>query len=193
MKLLEERIQKDGIVKSDEILKVDSFINHQIDPFLMEKMGEEFKRLFSGLGINKILTIESSGIAIAVEAARQFGVPLVFAKKSKTANIADDLWQAEVYSFTHKKTNIIVVSKEYLSDRDNVLIIDDFIANGAAARGLISVCRQAGAAVSGIGIAIEKGFQPGGDEFRNQGIRLESLAIVEKMDPVTGKITFREQ
>lgn len=191
MKLLEERIQKDGLVKSDEILKVDSFINHQIDPMLMEEMGKEFKRLYDGCGINKVLTIESSGIAIAVEAARAFGVPLVFAKKSKTANIADDLWQAEVYSFTHKKTNVIVVSKEYLTSADRVLVIDDFIANGAAARGLLSVCQQAGAEVIGFGIAVEKGFQPGGDELRAQGIRVESLAIVESMDPETGKITFR--
>ena len=193
MELLERRIQKDGVVKTEDILKVDSFLNHQIDPDLMEQMGIEFHRLFQDAGITKILTIESSGIAIAVETARQFHVPLVFAKKAKTANIADDLWSAQVYSFTHKKMNTIVVSKDYLCAGDRILVIDDFLANGAAARGLLSVCEQAGAIVEGFGVAVEKGFQPGGEELREKGVRLESLAIVETMNPETGRITFRKQ
>lgn len=193
MKLLEERIQKDGVVKSEHILKVDSFLNHQIDPMLCAAMGEEFRRLFEKDGVTKVLTIEASGIAIGIEAARAFRVPLVFAKKSKTSNISDDLYTAQVYSFTHGNMNTICVSKSYLNEGDRVLIIDDFLANGEAVKGLISLCEQAGAIVCGAGISVEKGFQPGGEELREAGIHVESLAIVDAMDPVTGSITFRAQ
>lgn len=193
MNFLEERIVKDGIVKEDNILKVDSFLNHQMDTELFRRMGEEFKKRFDGKPINKILTIEASGIGIACVAAMSFNVPVVFAKKSKSVNIDGDMYVTEVESFTHKNKNQVIVSKKFLSADDHVLIIDDFLANGCALQGLISICHDAGATVEGIGIAIEKGFQPGGQIIRNLGYQLESLAIVDGMDASTGSITFRSQ
>ncbi len=191
MNFLEERIVKDGIVKEGNVLKVDSFLNHQMDIDLFDKMGEEFKKRFADCPINKILTIEASGIGIACIAARHFGVPVVFAKKSKSINIEGEMYVAEVESFTHKNTNQVIVAKKFLGPDDNVLIIDDFLANGCALQGLISIVQQAGGSVSGIGIAIEKGFQDGGKIIRNLGYRLESLAIVESMNAETGEIVFR--
>jgi xanthine phosphoribosyltransferase len=193
MNFLEERIVRDGVVKEGNVLKVDSFLNHQLDVKLFEQMAEEFERRFEGIEINKILTIESSGIAIASIAALKFGVPVVFAKKSKSINLDGDMYTADVVSFTHKVTNKVIVSKKFLSEEDKVLIIDDFLANGCALQGLIQIVRSAGAEVAGIGIAIEKGFQNGGHIIRNLGYKLESLAIVESMDAETGKIVFREQ
>jgi len=193
MNFLEERIIKDGVVKPGNVLKVDSFLNHQMDISLMDQLGEEFKRRFAGKNINKVLTIEASGIAIACSVARCFGVPLVFAKKSKSVNIDGDMYVAEVESFTHKNKNQVIVSKKYLSPDDHVLIIDDFLANGCALQGLISITESAGATVEGLGIAIEKGFQFGGRSIRNLGYHLESIAIVESMDAETGTVTFREQ
>ncbi len=193
MNFLEERIQKDGVVKEGNVLKVDSFLNHQMDISLFEKMGEEFKKRFEGKPINKILTIEASGIGIACIVARYFDAPVVFAKKSKSINIDGDMYVAEVMSFTHNCKNQVIVSKKFLSEEDHVLIIDDFLANGCALQGLISIVNEAGATVEGIGIAIEKGFQIGGKTIRNMGYQLESLAIVEAMDPATGEVTFREQ
>ena len=193
MNFLEERILKDGIVKPGNVLKVDSFLNHQMDIALLDQIGEEFKRRFSDCNITKVLTIEASGIAIAYPVARAFGVPMVFAKKSKSVNIDGEMYVAEVESFTHKRTNTVIVSKKFLSADDHVLIIDDFLANGCALQGLISIVESAGATVEGLGIAIEKGFQDGGYRIRNLGYRLESLAIVEAMDAITGDITFRKQ
>ncbi len=193
MNFLEERIAKDGIVKPGNVLKVDSFLNHQIDMALMDEIGREFKRRFGNLNITKVLTIESSGICLAGPVAREFGVPLVFAKKSKSINIAGDVYTAEVESFTHKNKNQVIVSKQFLNENDHVLIIDDFLANGCALQGLISITESAGATVEGLGIAIEKGFQIGGRVIRNLGYRLESLAIVDAMDAETGTIQFREQ
>ncbi len=193
MNFLEERISKDGIVKPGNVLKVDSFLNHQIDVALIDEIGREFKRRFADLDVTKVLTIESSGIAIACPVAREFGVPLVFAKKSKSINIAGDVYTAEVESFTHKNKNQVIVSKQFLKENDRVLIIDDFLANGCALQGLISIAEAAGATVQGLGIAIEKGFQIGGRVIRNLGYRLESLAIVDAMDAKTGTITFRQQ
>lgn len=193
MNFLEERIQKDGIVKEGNVLKVDSFLNHQMDIELFEEMGKEWKKRFEGIHINKILTIEASGIGIACMAAQYFHVPVVFAKKSKSINIEGDMYIAEVESFTHKTQNQVIVSKKFLGPNDHVLIIDDFLANGCALQGLISIVSQAGGTVEGIGIAIEKGFQQGGRMMRNLGYRLESLAIVESMDASTGEIIFREQ
>lgn len=193
MNFLEERIQKDGIVKEGNVLKVDSFLNHQMDIDLFRQMGEEWKRRFADTSINKILTIEASGIGIAAIASEYFHVPVVFAKKSKSINIEGEMYTAEVESFTHKCKNQVIVSKKFLSPEDRVLIIDDFLANGCALQGLISIVAQAGASLEGIGIAIEKGFQSGGRVIRNLGYRLESLAIVESMDEKTGKIVFREQ
>ena len=193
MNFLEERILKDGIVREGNVLKVDNFLNHQMDIELFDQMGAEFKRRFADKPINKILTIEASGIGIACMAARHFGVPVVFAKKSKSINIDGDVYAAEVESFTHRCKNMVIVSKKYLSPEDHVLIIDDFLANGCALQGLISIVSQAGGTVEGIGIAIEKGYQAGGRAIRNLGYRLESLAIVEAMDHVTGDITFRPQ
>lgn len=193
MNFLEERIVKDGIVKEGNVLKVDSFLNHQIDIDLFNQMGEEFKKRFEGKNINKIVTIEASGIGIACVVAQHFGVPVVFAKKSKSINIEGDMYIAEVESFTHKCKNQVIVSKKFLNEDDHVLVIDDFLANGCALQGLISIINQAGGTVEGIGIAIEKGFQVGGNIIRNLGYQLESLAIVEDMDAKTGKITFREQ
>ncbi|MBE6616874.1 MAG: xanthine phosphoribosyltransferase [Ruminococcaceae bacterium] len=193
MNFLEERIVKDGVVKPGNVLKVDSFLNHQMDISLMDQLGDEFKRRFAGKNINKVLTIEASGIAIACSVARAFGVPLVFAKKSKSVNIDGDMYVAEVESFTHKNKNQVIVSKKYLSPDDHVLIIDDFLANGCALQGLISITESAGATVEGLGIAIEKGFQFGGRSIRNLGYHLESVAIVDSMNAETGEIVFREQ
>lgn len=193
MNFLEERIVKDGIVKEGNVLKVDSFLNHQMDIDLFNQMGEEFKKRFEGKNINKIVTIEASGIGIACVVAQHFGVPVVFAKKSKSINIEGEMYIAEVESFTHKCKNQVIVSKKFLNEDDHVLVIDDFLANGCALQGLISIINQAGGTVEGIGIAIEKGFQVGGNIIRNLGYHLESLAIVEDMDAETGKITFREQ
>lgn len=193
MNFLEERIQKDGVVKEGTVLKVDSFLNHQMDIELFEKMGEEWKSRFAGKPINKVVTIEASGIGIACIVAKYFGTPVVFAKKSKSINIDGDMYVAEVESFTHKCKNQVIVSKKFLSPDDHVLIIDDFLANGCALQGLISIVNSAGATVEGIGVAIEKGFQIGGQTIRNLGYQLESLAIVDAMDAETGSITFREQ
>ena len=193
MNFLEERILKDGIVKEGNVLKVDSFLNHQMDIELFEKMGEEWKSRFVGKPINKVVTIEASGIGIACIVAKYFGTPVVFAKKSKSINIDGDMYVAEVESFTHKCKNQVIVSKKFLSPDDHVLIIDDFLANGCALQGLISIVNSAGATVEGIGVAIEKGFQIGGQTIRNLGYQLESLAIVDAMDAETGSITFREQ
>ena len=193
MNFLEERIAKDGIVKEGNILKVDSFLNHQMDIDLFNQMGEEFKRRFDGKPINKILTIEASGIGIACIVANHFHVPVVFAKKSQSLNIDGDVYAAEVESFTHKRKNQVIVSKKFLSPEDHVLIIDDFLANGCALQGLLSIVAQAGGTVEGIGIAVEKGFQQGGRIIRNLGYQLESLAIVESMDAEHGTIKFREQ
>ena len=191
MNFLEERIIKDGVVKEGNILKVDSFLNHQLDVALFDEMGAEWAKRFEGVEITKILTIEASGIGIACVAARHFNVPVVFAKKSQSVNLDGEMYTAEVESFTHKNKNNVIVSKKFLNENDKVLIIDDFLANGCALQGLISIINSAGATVAGIGIAIEKGFQPGGQIIRNLGYKLESLAIVDGMDHVTGKITFR--
>ncbi|MFR7424975.1 MAG: xanthine phosphoribosyltransferase [Clostridium sp.] len=193
MNFLEERILRDGIVKEGNVLKVDSFLNHQMDISLFEQMGEEFKKRFAGKEINKIVTIEASGIGIACVVAKYFNVPVVFAKKSKSINIEGDMYVAEVESFTHKCKNQVIVSKKFLSPEDKVLIIDDFLANGCALQGLISIITEAGASVEGIGIAIEKGFQMGGRLIRNLGYQLESLAIVDSMNADTKEIVFREQ
>ena len=193
MNFLEQRILRDGAIKPGNVLKVDSFLNHQLDVALLEQIGEEFKRRFEGLPITKVLTIESSGIAIAYPVAKAFGVPLVFAKKSQSVNLDGQMYVAEVDSFTHKRRNMVIVAKKYLNAGDHVLIIDDFLANGCALQGLISIVEDAEATVEGCGIVIEKGFQEGGERIRNLGYRLESLAIVEEMDAETGSITFRQQ
>ena len=193
MNFLEERILKDGVVKPGNVLKVDSFLNHQMDIALMDQMGEEFRRRFADKKVTKVLTIESSGIAIACSVAREFGVPVVFAKKSKSINLDGDMYVAQVESFTHKNVNNVIVAKKFLSADDHVLIIDDFLANGCALQGLISITESAGATVAGLGIAIEKGFQIGGRVIRNLGYDLESLAIIESMDADTGTVVFREQ
>ena len=193
MNCLEARILKDGVVKEGNVLKVDSFLNHQMDIQLMNEIGAEFYKRFQGKPINKILTIEASGIAIAYAVAQQFKVPLLFAKKSKSINIAGDVFTAEVESFTHKNKNTVVVSKQFLSADDHVLIIDDFLANGSAMQGLISIVESAEATVEGLGIVIEKSFQDGGYRLRNLGYRLESIAMIEAMDEKNGKITFRQQ
>lgn len=193
MNFLEERIAKDGIIKEGNVLKVDSFLNHQMDIELFNEMGKEFKNRFEGVPINKIMTIEASGIGIACIVAQHFNVPVVFAKKSKSINIEGEMYIAEVESFTHKCKNQVIVSKKFLNPEDNVLIIDDFLANGCALQGLISIVKDAGANVAGIGIAIEKGFQNGGRMIRNLGYKLESLAIINSMDWETGDIEFGEQ
>ena len=193
MNFLEERIVKDGIVKEGNVLKVDSFLNHQMDIELFDQMGAEFKKRFADRPINKILTIEASGIGIACVVAQHFGVPVVFAKKTKSINIEGEMYTAEVESFTHKCKNQVIVAKKFLSEDDHVLIIDDFLANGCGLQGLIQIVKAAGGTVEGIGIAIEKGFQSGGTVIRNLGYHLESLAIVDGMDASTGEITFREQ
>ncbi|MBR6784361.1 MAG: xanthine phosphoribosyltransferase [Clostridia bacterium] len=192
MNFLEERIIKDGTIKPNNVLKVDSFLNHQMDIELMDRIGEEFYNRFKDCDITKVLTIEASGIAIACSVARCFKVPVVFAKKSKSINIDGEMYIAEVESFTHKNTNNVIVSKRFLNENDRVLIVDDFLANGCAMQGLIKITESAGATVMGLGIAIEKGFQIGGRVLRNLGYRLESLAIVESMDHETNTIKFRE-
>mgnify|MGYP000881037711 CR=1 FL=1 len=192
MNFLEERIVKDGIVKEGNILKVDSFLNHQMDTQLFRQMGEEFKKRFDGKPINKILTIEASGIGIACIVAQYFDVPVVFAKKTQTKNIAGEVYTSKVESFTHGRVYDIIVSKEFLGKGDKVLLIDDFLANGKALEGLAAVVRDSGAELVGAGIVIEKGFQVGGDLIRSEGIRLESLAIVDSMDEETGTIVFRD-
>lgn len=192
MKLLQDRIVADGKIEAGNILKVDSFLNHQIDVSLLEEIGQEFKRQFGDREVNKILTIEASGIAIACIAARYFNVPVVFAKKSRSLNIAGDVYTAKVESFTHKNTNDIIVSKKFLSPSDRILIVDDFLANGKAILGLCQLVEQAGATLVGAGVVIEKGFQDGGKRIREAGIDLRSLAILEEMDVHTG-IRFREE
>ena len=192
MNFLEERILKDGVVKEGNVLKVDSFLNHQMDITLMDEIGREFHRRFSELHVTKVLTIESSGIAIAYAVARCFNVPFVFAKKTKSINLDGEMYTAEVESFTHKNKNTVVVAKRFLSADDCILIVDDFLANGCALKGLISIAEAAGAKVVGIGIAIEKGFQSGGEQIRALGYRLESLAIVDSMDSKQKTVMFRE-
>lgn len=191
MKLLEDRIRKDGIIREGNVLKVDSFINHQMDIKLFEEMAKEWKRLFSDKKINKILTIEASGIGIAAIVAREFDVPVVFAKKSKSINLDDNNFSTKIQSFTHSKIYDVIVSKKFLSPEDHILIIDDFLANGCALLGLTNLVESAGATVEGIGIAIEKGFQQGGKIIREKGYQLESLAIVESMNAADNTITFR--
>lgn len=193
MNFLEERIVEDGIIKEGNVLKVDSFLNHQMDIQLFDQIGAEFKRRFAQKPINKILTIEASGIGIACVAAQHFQVPVVFAKKTQSINLEGEMYVAEVESFTHKCKNQVIVSQKFLNEGDHVLIIDDFLANGCALQGLIQIVQMAGATVEGIGIVIEKGFQAGGSIIRNLGYQLESLAIVDAMDEKTGTIQFREQ
>ena len=193
MNFLEERIMRDGLVKEGNILKVDSFLNHQMDVELLDEIGREFHRRFADEKITKVMTIEASGIAIAYAVARCFGVPMVFAKKSKSVNLDGEMYTAEVESFTHKNKNQIIVSKKFLSSDDRILIVDDFLACGCALQGLIAIADQAGAEVAGIGIVIEKGFQQGGALIRRRGYKLESLAIVESMDASAGTVSFREQ
>ena len=193
MNFLEERIVKDGKVKPGNVLKVDSFLNHQMDISLMEEIGREFHRRFENKTVTKVLTIEASGIGIACFVAKEFGVPMVFAKKSHSINIDSEVYVAEVESFTHKNKNNVIVSKQFLNPDDHILIIDDFLANGCALQGLIAIAKSAGATVEGIGIVIEKGFQIGGQVIRNLGVQLESLAIIDAMDAETGTVTFREQ
>ena len=193
MNFLEEKILKEGIIKEGNVLKVDSFLNHQMDIDLFNEMGKEWKKRFEGKNINKILTIEASGIGIACVVAQHFGVPVVFAKKSKSINLEGEVYKAEVESFTHKNKNQVIVAKKFLNEDDHVLLIDDFLANGAALQGLIQIVQSAGATVEGIGIAIEKGFQQGGKIIRNFGFQLESLAIVDGMNWETGEIIFRHE
>ena len=193
MQLLEERIRKDGQIREGNVLKVDSFLNHQIDIDLCNEIGREFRRLFPGDRITKILTIEASGIGIACITAQYFHVPVVFAKKSQSINLDGDMYTAQVESYTHKRTYDVILSRKFLTEKDRVLIVDDFLANGCAAAGLVELVHSAGAAVEGVGIVIEKGFQKGGRMLRERGIRVESLAIVEAKEPATGTITFRQQ
>ena len=190
MELLEERIRRDGVVKSEGVLKVDGFLNHQMDINLFNEMGKELKRLFADAPINKILTIEASGIGIAAVVAQHFNVPVVFAKKSQSINLDGDVYSTKIQSFTHQRIYDVIVSKKFLNADDHVLLIDDFLANGCALNGLIDLVEEAGATVEGIGIAVEKGFQPGGDDLRRRGYHLESLAIVQSMNPETGEIEF---
>jgi len=191
VELLEERIRRDGVVKSEGVLKVDGFLNHQMDINLFNEMGKELKRLFADAPINKILTIEASGIGIAAVVAQHFNVPVVFAKKSQSINLDGDVYSTKIQSFTHQRIYDVIVSKKFLNADDHVLLIDDFLANGCALNGLIDLVEEAGATVEGIGIAVEKGFQPGGDDLRSRGYHLESLAIVQSMNPETGEIEFR--
>ena len=191
MELLEERIRRDGVVKSEGVLKVDGFLNHQMDINLFNEMGKELKRLFADAPINKILTIEASGIGIAAVVAQHFNVPVVFAKKSQSINLDGDVYSTKIQSFTHQRIYDVIVSKKFLNADDHVLLIDDFLANGCALNGLIDLVEDAGATVEGIGIAVEKGFQPGGDDLRRRGYHLESLVIVQSMNPETGEIEFR--
>lgn len=191
MKLLEERIREDGVVKEGNVLKVDSFLNHQMDIELFNEMGKEWARLFADRPVTKILTVEASGIGIACVAARHFHVPVVFAKKTQSLNIDGEVYSTKIQSFTHKKIYDVIVSKKFIKPEDHILIIDDFLANGCALEGLLQIVEDAGATVEGIGIAVEKGFQKGGDLIREKGVRVESLAIVESMDAATGEIVFR--
>lgn len=191
MQLLEEKILSDGVIKSGNVLKVDGFLNHQIDVPFIQELGKELKRLYADAPINKILTIEASGIGIACVVATYFQVPVVFAKKTSGSNMDKDVYFTQVYSYTHSKMNDVVVAKRFLGPEDKVLIIDDFLANGAAIEGLMDIVRQAGGTVEGIGIAIEKGFQGGGDKLRAKGVRVESLAIIESMDSKAHSIEFR--
>ena len=193
MEQLKQRILQDGVVKPGNVLKVDSFLNHQMDIAFINEIGKEFKRRFADAPINKILTIEASGIGIASVAAMFFEVPVVFAKKSSGSNMDKDVYFTQIYSYTHSKTNDVVVSKKYLNKNDHVLIIDDFLANGCALEGLMDIVRQAGGTVEGIGVAIEKGCQGGGDKLRQMGINLHSLAIIDKMDAATHTIQFRKE
>ena len=193
MNFLEERIVKDGIVKEGNVLKVDSFLNHQMDIELFDQIGAEFKKRFADKNINKILTIEASGIGIACIVAKHFHVPVVFAKKTQSINLDGDVYSTKIQSFTHRRIYDVIVSKKFLSPEDHVLIIDDFLANGCALEGLIDIVKSSGATIEGVGIAIEKGFQKGGDLIRSKGIRVESLAIVDGMNAETGEIFFREQ
>ena len=190
MHLLEERIRKDGVVKAGNVLQVDSFLNHQMDIALFNEMGKEWKRLFEGIKVNKILTIEASGIGIAAIAAQYFDAPVVFAKKTMTINLDGELYTTQVESFTHQRVYNVVISKRFLTPNDHVLIIDDFLANGNAINGLMEMIKQAGATLAGVGIAIEKGFQNGGRALREKGIKLESLAVIKSMDDVKGTIEF---
>ena len=191
MKLLEERIKKDGVVKEGQVLKVDSFLNHQMDVELFNEMGKEFKRLFGDKDINKILTIEASGIGLACIVAQHFNVPVVFAKKAKSINLDGEMYTTKIQSFTHKREYDVIVSKKFLSKEDKILIIDDFLANGCAVAGLAELVASSGATIQGVGIAIEKGFQQGGKILREKGLHVESLAIVEKMNEETGEIIFK--
>ena len=191
MKLLEERIRDDGVVKEGNVLKVDSFLNHQMDIELFNEMGKEWARLFADRPVTKILTVEASGIGIACVAAQHFHVPVVFAKKTQSLNIDGEVYSTKIQSFTHKKIYDVIVSKKFIKPEDHILIIDDFLANGCALEGLLQIVEDAGATVEGIGIAVEKGFQKGGDQIREKGVRVESLAIVESMDAATGEIVFR--
>jgi len=193
MKLLEEKILKDGVIKSGNVLKVDSFLNHQIDVPFVSELGKELQRQFADRPINKILTIEASGIGIACVAAMYFQVPVVFAKKSSGSNMDKDVYFTQIYSYTHSKMNDVVVSKRFLSKDDHVLIIDDFLANGCALEGLIGIVRQSGGTVEGVGVAVEKGFQGGGDKLRAAGVNLHSLAIIESMDAKTNSVVFRTE
>ncbi|WP_293686095.1 xanthine phosphoribosyltransferase [uncultured Phascolarctobacterium sp.] len=193
MKLLEEKILKDGVIKSGNVLKVDSFLNHQIDVPFVAELGKELQRQFADRPINKILTIEASGIGIACVAAMYFQVPVVFAKKSSGSNMDKDVYFTQIYSYTHSKMNDVVVSKRFLSKDDHVLIIDDFLANGCALEGLIDIVRQSGGTVEGVGVAVEKGFQGGGDKLRAAGVNLHSLAIIEFMDAKTNSVVFRTE
>lgn len=192
MNFLEQRILEEATVKTGNLLKVDSFLNHQLDIALLNAVGEEFHRRFADKTVTKVLTIESSGIAVAYAVANAFGVPVVFAKKNRSVNIDGDTYVAEVESFTRGNRNQVIVSKKFISENDHVLIVDDMLANGSALQGLISIADAAGAVVEGLGIVIEKGFQDGGYRLRNLGYHLESLAVIESMDPVTGKIVFRK-
>ena len=191
MKLLEERIREDGVVNEGNVLKVDSFLNHQMDIELFNEMGKEWARLFADRPVTKILTVEASGIGIACVAAQHFHVPVVFAKKTQSLNIDGEVYSTKIQSFTHKKIYDVIVSKKFIKPEDHILIIDDFLANGCALEGLLQIVEDAGATVEGIGIAVEKGFQKGGDLIREKGVRVESLAIVESMDAATGEIVFR--
>lgn len=191
LNLLQKKILTDGVIKPGNVLKVDSFLNHQIDVPFISQLGKEFKELFADKPVDKILTIEASGIGIACLTAVYFGVPVVFAKKSAGSNMDADVYATEVKSFTHNKVNHVVVSKKYLNKGEHILIVDDFLANGCAVEGLMDLVSQAGGIVEGVGICIEKGFQGGGDALRSKGVNLKSLAIIEKMDAATGTITFR--
>ena len=193
MRLLEERIRQDGVVKAGDVLKVDNFLNHQIDISLINEMGKEFYRLFEDCRVDKIITIESSGIAIAALTAQYFGVPVVFAKKAQSINLDGDVYTTKIHSFTHQRVYDVIISRKHLKAGERILIIDDFLANGCAVQGLVSLIREAGAEIVGVGIAIEKGQMPGGKLLRDQGLRVESLAIIESMDDTTGEIVFREQ